>query len=337
MDILININDFDNIINNYFANANNGTLIYFKGDDKKKICKFVLDKKECQITFYIKNKGVNPQPIGKNKELCSNLLKHLELKGIRDNMPSNQLLIKDVSVFDGLILALENEYSEMVTIIKNGNIYKIIGYNNDTITITLNKANFLIQGKPYYVFHIIITILAETNIDIDEYINLTNNFVNINTPSQAIRDTIKNKIKNSYLYLTEPAIKAISTSFSYLSKGVYSEDYSCALTGVFRALEGYLKKLLTQKYSYTMKSRDQFSMFYKKNGVPSDIDTNINISQLEKDCLNNLYKLYSKRRSYYLHSTVDPINLPIIENITDAENIRDEILSEIERTYNVIF
>ena len=336
MDILININDFDNIITNYFADPNNGLLISLKGDDKKKICKFVLDKKECQVTFYIKVKGVNPQPIGKNKELCENLIKHLEVKGIKDNMPSNQLLINDASIFTTLLSSLESEYSSVLQIKQNGNIYKIVGYNNDTITITLNKNNFLIQGKPYFVFHTIIAVLAESNIDLDEYVNITNKFANINTPSQAIRDTIKNVLKNSYTYLTEPAIKNISTSFSYIGKNVYSENYACALAGVFIALEGYLKKLLTQEYSYVMKNKDAFGMFYVQNGK-SDIDSNAKITQKEKDCLNNLYKLYSKKRTHYLHSTVDPINLPIIQNYKDAESIRDEILDEIERTYNIIF
>lgn len=100
------------------------------------------------------------------------------------------------------------------------------------------------------------------------------------------------------------------------------------MTGVFKALEGYLKKL---------KKNDKFSMFYKQDGKPNDIYSNEKISLDEKDCLNKLYKLYKKKRSHYIHSPVDPINLPIIEDLDEAENIRDEILEAIENAYIIIF
>ena len=78
-------------------------------------------------------------------------------------------------------------------------------------------------------------------------------------------------------------------------------------------------------------------MFYKEKGTPSEIDLDNNLSEDEKDALNKLYAIYSDKRNVYLHSTVDPSQMRIIEKISEARDLADEILNEIENSYNVFF
>ena len=61
------------------------------------------------------------------------------------------------------------------------------------------------------------------------------------------------------------------------------------------------------------------------------------MSQDEKDALNKLYLIYSDKRNVYLHSTVDPSQMRIIEKISEAKDLADEILNEIENSYNIFF
>ena len=58
---------------------------------------------------------------------------------------------------------------------------------------------------------------------------------------------------------------------------------------------------------------------------------------MKKDTLNKLYTIYSDKRNVYLHSTVDPSQMRIIEKISEARDLADEILNEIENSYNVFF
>ena len=62
-----------------------------------------------------------------------------------------------------------------------------------------------------------------------------------------------------------------------------------------------------------------------------------NLTQDEKDSLNKLYTIYSDKRNVYLHSTVDPSQMRIIEKISEARDLAKEILEEIECSYNVFF
>ena len=69
-------------------------------------------------------------------------------------------------------------------------------------------------------------------------------------------------------------------------------------------------------------------MFYRDKGNPSEIDLDNNLTQNEKDSLNKLYTIYSDKRNVYLHSTVDPSQMRIIEKISEARDLADEILQE---------
>ena len=122
-----------------------------------------------------------------------------------------------------------------------------------------------------------------------------------------------------------------------LEQNDYSEDYTGHITGIFKALEGYLKKVLSKEFNYKIKKKQSFSMFYKDKGNKSEIDLDNNLTQDEKDALNRLYSIYSDKRNVYLHSTVDPSQMRIIEKISEARNLADEILNKIESSYDVFF
>ena len=71
--------------------------------------------------------------------------------------------------------------------------------------------------------------------------------------------------------------------------------------------------------------------------VQEQINKSIIMTQDEKDALNRLYSIYSDKRNVYLHSTVDPSQMRIIEKISEARNLADEILNKIESSYDVFF
>ena len=207
-----------------------------------------------------------------------------------------------------------------------------------TFTYYENKNKAMIQAKPLVTFGIIVNILTEiTDISVDEIIDINKALANVNMPTDKIRDKMRSVLKNSYSYMDEAVLKSISGSITLLEQNDYSEDYTGHVTGIFKALEGYLKKVLSTRFNYKIKKRQSFSMFYKDSNNSSEIDLDINLTQNEKDSLNKLYTIYSDKRNVYLHSTVDPSQMRIIEKIGEARNLADEILSEIESSYNIFF
>ena len=61
----------------------------------------------------------------------------------------------------------------------------------------------MIQGRPFSAFSIIATFLSTlSDISFDEIVNLTNTFIDVNTPSTIIRDEIKDKLgDDAYKYI----------------------------------------------------------------------------------------------------------------------------------------
>ena len=132
-------------------------------------------------------------------------------------------------------------------------------------------------------------------------------------------------------------IKSLSGSITSLKTIKESEDYTCCVTGAFKTLEGYLTKVLVNKYSYKIDKKNKFSMFYKDKGNLSKIENDKLISNDEKEYLIKLNKIYSNKRNVFLHATIEPSQTRIIENWQEAKEIVDEIIENIEKSYNVFY
>ena len=340
-EICINEKDIKPLIESYKKVDNSFNMYsYSELKGNKRACKFYINNQECRIDIWIKKSSVKIIP-AKNPDYANKLIDFITKKTQNAAIKGTQSVFKfDKIMLDYLLNKIDDEYYGLITYTRNENIIKFKGYNGDIVTFTYyeNKNKAMIQAKPLVTFGIIVNILTEiTDISIDEIIDINKALVNVNMPTDKIRDKMKNMLKNSYTYLDEAVLKSISGSITLLEQSDYSEDYTGHVTGVFKALEGYLKKILSKRFNYKIKKKQSFSMFYKDKGNPSEIDLDNNLTQNEKDSLNKLYTIYSDKRNVYLHSTVDPSQMRIIEKISEARDLADEILKEIESSYNIFF
>ena len=66
-EININKNDLEDIIKSYKRENDSFVFKSFTGSTDKKICTFIMNKKECKIQLFIKKKGtINILPMGNN-------------------------------------------------------------------------------------------------------------------------------------------------------------------------------------------------------------------------------------------------------------------------------
>ena len=340
-EIQINKNDIKSIIESYEEENRTFVIKSFIDDDNKKSCKCFINGKECKINCYIKKNSVNIIPIGKNVDECNLLIKYIESKGFSTSIDVKQFVFSCTkNVVGALVKHVRDECTGVVTCSRSANIYKFTGYNGDVLTFTFynqtNKA--MIQGRPFYAYSIVMTFLSGlSEFSFDQIVEINNTFTEINTPSDSIRYEMKKKLRNSYSYLDEALLKSISGSLTLLKQEASSEDYTGCVTGDFKALEGYLKKILSQKYSYRLEKKNTFSMFYRENGKSSKIDFNIQIQKNAKKELFKLYALYKNKRNVFLHATVNPSQTRIIESLKEAQDLSDEILQTIKDSYTTIF
>lgn len=343
-EISINKNDLEDIIKAYKKENNSFVFKSYTGNDDKKICTFIINKKECKIQLFIKKKGtVNILPDGKNREESNMIIQYIASKGFPVDVETKQFTFKcKKENVDALIEYVRNECIGLVRYNQyKDNTHKFTGYNGDVLTLnyypTTQRA--MIQGRPFSAFSIVTTFLSTLpDFSFDEIVNLNNSFINANTSSAIIRDEIKDKLGDkAYKYMSEALIKSISGSLSLLRQNCFCEDYKSCLAGIFVALEGYLKEILINKYEYQMEPKSSFFMFEKDKTTGICRIKNNTIPGDEKDELNKLYSLYSNKRNVYMHSAIDSKQTAIIPKLKDAKNLADEILETIKKSYDIIF
>lgn len=341
-ELLINKDDIKSIVESYKNLDHTFALRSFIDGDTKKECTCFIKGKECRIIFYIKKNCVRIMPIGnKNLDESNLLIDYIGTKGFLKDIEVRQFVFPcKRETIESLVAYVKDECSYIINCSEDRDIIRFTGYNGDVLTLTYypTTKKAMIQGKPYQTFAIVVTFLSEqSEFSFEQIVNIGNAIVGGNTSSSLIRSKMKLKLGDAYSYLDEALLKSISGSFSLLNQKGKSEDYTGCLTGIFKALEGYLKKILSKKYNYYINKGNSFSMFYKDNGSESEIEKDTNIPRAVKEELIILNRLYSNKRNVYLHSTVDPSQTRIIENLKEAQDISDEILQAINRSYKVIF
>lgn len=347
MEIYINPDDIETYIKDYSKkNVDFVFSNYIKVKDKEEfICNFFISGKQCKVKFYIKVKkmSVKMMPIGKNAEDSNKLINYLAELGYPINgvQPKQTVFSCDKETIKELISCIEDEFSSEIQIkYYCNNRLRFIGYNKDHIDMTFysqtNKV--MIQGRPFKTYGIILTLLSQlSTVSLDNIIEIGNMFATTKISTSDVRKIIRFGLSNSYTFLDEALIKSLSGSITSLQTIKESEDYTCCVTGAFKTLEGYLTKVLVNKYSYKIDKKNKFSMFYKDKGNLSKIESDKSINKDEKEYLIKLNKIYSNKRNIFLHATIDPSQTRIIETWQEAKEIVDEIIENIEKSYNVFY
>lgn len=338
-EIHINKEDVLNIIRSYESEDESYNVRSIIGDDKKKRCTFILNRKECCIDIFFKKDTVNILPVGNNITTANVLINYIAEKGFSKAIKPIQFAFDcNVETVLDLVDYIREEQKGIIECEQFENRYRFQGYNQDTVTLNVypSKNKVMIQGKPFITYSIITTFLSmQTKITFEDVISINNAFVGVNTPSTTIRMEMKSKLGDSYSYLDEALLKSISGSLSMLKQNMFLEDYTGFLTGEFKALEGYLKKLLSKRYGYKLKKHNTFDMFYVNENI-SEIDQNKLLSNVAKEQLRRIYKIYQDKRNVYLHATIDPAQTRIIQTYKEASELSEEILHVIRDSYQQI-
>lgn len=348
MEIYINPNDIEGYVKKYEeVNPNYIFFSYTKNATKNEhLCTFLVNGKECKIRFYIKKNTVKMQVVGKNVEEAHTLLEYIESKGFPiDEKRTEQFVFPcNKEMIEKLVLFIQTDFNNVITVdMKPNNRIRITGYNKDYLDITFypQTSKAMIQGRAFTTYNIVVAFLSQFPLfTFEDVIEINNVFLNSSLSVSAIRNEMKTELGvYAYNYLDEALLKSISGSISALKIMRNSEDYTGCVAGIFKALEGYLKRVLTEKYGYTLgtsTSAERFYMFQKNNGV-CIIDTNTDISSDELIQLHKLYSLFKNKRNVYLHSSSIPSTTAIIETLDEAKNLASDILKAIKQSYDIIF
>lgn len=342
MEVIINRHDIEEIIKSY---KNIDKSFYFKSyvpiNNNMWRCKFFLDGKECTLDVYLKKKSVTLSPSGVNCELSVKVAEYISEKGFDSKTYSKNVSVKINRLqINQMLKYICDECNNLISYEIDGSIIRFKGYNEDTLVLNYyeEKSIAVIQGKPFFVFGVVINYIAMvTDLDVSGIIELSNKFSDMNNPVTLIRDDMKSKLGDSYKFLGDILLKFISGSFSLLRSTICCEEYSGYLVGTFKALEGYMKKVLSEKYNYTFSAKENFSMLGKGPDGKCDLSRNHVLSSDEELYWNKLYIMYTDKRNVYLHATVNPLTNKVVESKKEASELTDEIIDLIKESYEIFY
>lgn len=341
-ELLMNENDIEKLVKSY-ADVDN-TFVYkngYKATQIKYVFNFYIDSKECILNVFIKKGSCNIMPCGNNKEECNKLIDYLKTKCIDANVKSETYSIECKREYSSnLLIYLKEEKLVNVKEKKNKDQYELIGYAGDIVHYSIFDKKLVIQGRALCVFGIIINYLSNY-IDVSK---LMNKNIDTNKPylthKKLIEKEVRSKINDAYDFVDDNLKSSLISSYKMIdmcnNSTLQFEDYTGLLTGAFKMLEGYLKKVLYEKYGLINDPKVPFKMFYvDKTTKKCDIDNNTNLSTDEKKHLKKLYKLFSLKRNPYLHGSGVVGDTLIITDFNEAKDILKSILDEINESYNI--
>lgn len=304
---------------------------------------FYLNNSDCLINlFFKKNNLVNILPIGKNKDQSNLLINFLEDQCYSADIATNQFSIANTSpdFMKNLQKYISNNAFINIELKSSGNKYVLESSNGDRLHLTTYaNGTVLVQSKPFYVYNILLDFLSEnemiTNNDITNWSTQILG-VNVNNSASYISE-LKTKLGGVYEYLAPSIQKTLNSSYILCKMEIIVEDYSVLLAGIFRALEAFLKKVLTEEYGYKLNKNNTFCMFHSKcKGETIKISENPKIESEMKSILFGLHRLYANKRNVYLHVRVNTEMTSIIEKSDDMLSIAEEILIALRDTYGKI-
>lgn len=115
-------------------------------------------------------------------------------------------------------------------------------------------------------------------------------------------------------------------------------DYTCLITPLFRAMEFYLHRILSDRLGQvttTVKGNNNFG-YFRFNKLTNKYEYNSskgNLNNNQIDYLNDLYNRYNMMRHPYSHWSKNSMDTQVITDIKTAHDIILESLQFINKYY----
>lgn len=299
---------------------------------------FEADGQQAMLNIYKKKDGtISMQATGKNLALAEQFAEIIynatpfknDVHGTAFPIKSSQSTLMGLVDF---LLTLEG-----VSIIEQINgedsaRFRLTSRIGDRVTITYygKTGTLLVQGKPLYLYsHCINYLAGSTDVSIDNIIESHIAEHKLNIDSSSIHNEISTLMPTSYFKLNPFILKLMSPSFVLKKLAVDMEDYSCYVFPVLKALEGYLKHLLDL---CGIQVKDNFGGIFKNKKLMPRIETQINNDD-KIQSLEFIYDYLVRSRHVFFHASQIIITTRVIEDITEAHTIINDVPMMIEKTY----
>lgn len=216
-------------------------------------------------------------------------------------------------------------------------------FDGQRVIINCYKGNkSYVQGKQNVLFQKIVSLAIEKLPTNNAVIEVLNTYHALTVEASEVENAFSAILPNFPMNDNDTKLRntLLSAVFNTLITG-YMPDYTCLVTPLFRAMEFYLHRILSDKLGQdttTPKGKNKFSYFgfnisinkYEYNSSKGNLNNN------QIDYLNELYNRYNKMRHPYSHWAESSMDTQVITDIKTAHDLILEGLQFVNKYY-IIF
>ena len=199
-----------------------------------------------------------------------------------------------------------------------------------------------VQGKQSVLFQKIISLAIEKLPTDNAVIEVLKTYHALNVEESEVENAFSTMLSNFPLNDNDIKLRntLLSAVFNTLITG-YMPDYTFLVTPLFRAMEFYLHRILSDKLgknTTTSKGRNNFS-YFTLDSTTNQYEYNSskeNLSNNQINYLNELYNRYNRMRHPYAHWSENSMDTQVITDIKTAHDLITEGLHFINKYY-IIF
>lgn len=307
-------------------------------------CKFFVGEKKAILDFYIRDIGpITLTPTGINLCLSQKLSYLIEDKFAYKEVGNAINHSLSISKHWAMKLVDFMQKLDRVTVKKDSysqpkhERYQFTSPIGDQIIFNIyDSGKLLIQGKQAYLYCEAMSLLSYCpELTFNDIIETNNKFQNIQVNTDDIRNELKSLIPTAYDGIDGTILKILSPSIVLKKITMELEDYSCYTFPALRALEGYLKYLLSTEnievgnsFGPLFDCNPQNGQYYLKNSHAENL-SNIKI----KSAVEKVYNYFHANRHTIFHTDQILFMSKILDDRREAELIINEVLNMIEATY----
>lgn len=253
-----------------------------------------------------------------------------------------------ISMVESLNNEIKEENIEYNIMVKESNSKDYLDkllliFDGQRVIINCYKGNkSYVQGKQSLLFQKIISLAIEKLPTDNAVIEVLNTYHALTVEKSEVENAFSAILPNFPINDQDTKLRntLLSAVFNTLITG-YMPDYTCLITPLFRAMEFYLHRILSDRLGQdttTLKGKNNFG-YFKLNELTNRYEYNSskgNLNNNQIDYLNDLYNRYNKMRHPYSHWSENSMDTQVITDIKTAHELILEGLQFINKYY-IIF
>lgn len=219
----------------------------------------------------------------------------------------------------------------------------LLTFDGQRVIINCYKGNkSYVQGKQSVLFQKIVSLAIEKLPTDNAVIEVLNTYHALTVEKSEVENAFSVILPNFPMNDKDTKLRntLLSAVFNTLITG-YMPDYTCLVTPLFRAMEFYLHRILSDKLEQdttTSKGKNKFS-YFGFNNLTNKYEYNSskgNLNNNQIDYLNELYNRYNKMRHPYAHWAENSMDTQVITDVKTAHDLILEGLQFVNKYY-IIF